>query len=516
MVRLLRLLPFTLVLLAVASGCGAPPPGTSEDDVVGTTSEAIASSDVIARAQAWVDAKVPYCQAPNHKWDAACQKTCNRTGAAAKPEWDPYRSDCSGYVSYAWGLPPPGLVVTGLVQSSVSTSISAADLEPGDALHASDNSHIILFAGWVGGGHSQMTIMHEGDCGKVAEKKNYSVTSISGSTVHFSWGGTYKARRYNSISFEPPSCDRSAGGFTFSCDGEQAGMHCANVNEPEDTDSWSDNFFCSERDLGMQWSTSGLIDGMDCTAVGEPAEAESSGWSDDYLCLPEQSIFALSYSSAGPIEGKSCVQWNEPAEKDSWSDNYVCTEKVHVFAKGQFTFSSVGPIEGKHCVSVDEPDDAEAWDDNYFCSDQDLGMQWSSAGPIAGMKCTHVGESADAEGAAWDDDYLCLPEGASYALTWSETGPIAGKSCVRWYDHQEKSDVWLDNWLCAETLAAWSDADNGDPIPATGDGSQSQQTKRLPADASSGCALGGRAGGDAGSWGVLLGLALLLRRRRTR
>jgi hypothetical protein len=56
---------------------------------------------------------------------------------------------------------------------------------------------------------------------------------------------------------------------TFSCDGEQPALHCVNVNEPDDPDSWSDNYFCSANDLGMQWSSSGPIAGMDCTNVAE-------------------------------------------------------------------------------------------------------------------------------------------------------------------------------------------------------------------------------------------------------
>ena len=61
------------------------------------------------RAQLWVDAKVPYCQAANHErdYDSACAMTCERPD---NTNWDPYRSDCSGFVSWAWKLPAPGRV----------------------------------------------------------------------------------------------------------------------------------------------------------------------------------------------------------------------------------------------------------------------------------------------------------------------------------------------------------------------------------------------------------------------
>ncbi|MEV5413001.1 hypothetical protein AB0K60_29720 [Thermopolyspora sp. NPDC052614] len=43
-----------------------------------------------------------------------------------------YRTDCSGYVSMALGLRPPGLNTQGLAAPSVSTPIAMSDLLPGD------------------------------------------------------------------------------------------------------------------------------------------------------------------------------------------------------------------------------------------------------------------------------------------------------------------------------------------------------------------------------------------------
>ncbi len=246
----------------------------------------------------------------------------------------------------------------------------------------------------------------------------------------------------------PPPCDRSAGPFTFSCDGPQPQMSCVNVNEAADPDSWADNFFCSQRDLGLRWSMAGPLAGMDCTNVIEPSEKYAAVWSDNYLCAPKQALYELSYSNAGPLAGKTCVQLNEPADPDSWADNYVCATARHEFRDGPFTFKADGPKPGAHCVSVNEPADPDTWADNYFCSDMELGMKWSFAGPIAGMACTNVSEAADAQAAAWADNYLCLPEDQPYRFTWSSAGPVAGQSCIRWFDHAETSATWEDNWLC--------------------------------------------------------------------
>jgi hypothetical protein len=161
---------------------------------VSRQASAITRDEVLARAKQWIDAGLPYCQAPNGGYDGACGKKCVRP---SNPTWDPYRSDCSGYVSWAWGLPAPGKVVSGL--ASISNVINASDLKPGDAL--SSGGHIMLFVGWVNG-QSKIKIWHEGDCGQVAQEKIYSVSSVSGSFVH-TWD-SFQAIRYPGIVDDTP------------------------------------------------------------------------------------------------------------------------------------------------------------------------------------------------------------------------------------------------------------------------------------------------------------------------
>lgn len=90
---------------------------------------------VINRAQSWVDARVMYTTGVNF------------FGVAAG-----YRSDCSGYVSYALGIAGPGLDTVALANPFVSTRISKGALRPGDYLDkgfAGNNGHVVLFAGWT-------------------------------------------------------------------------------------------------------------------------------------------------------------------------------------------------------------------------------------------------------------------------------------------------------------------------------------------------------------------------------
>ena len=93
-----RLALATLALTISMSGaaCSSAPSSSTEEDVA-VSSAAITTTDVMARAEQWVAVKLKYCQAPNggRDYDAACSTYCSRQTNA---QWDPYRSDCSGFV----------------------------------------------------------------------------------------------------------------------------------------------------------------------------------------------------------------------------------------------------------------------------------------------------------------------------------------------------------------------------------------------------------------------------------
>ena len=273
----------------------------------------------------------------------------------------------------------------------------------------------------------------------------------------------------------PPNCDRTAGLFTFSCDGVQANQHCVQLNEPSDPDTWSDNYLCSDDDWGLRWSYAGPIDGMDCTGVHESAEPLASIWADNFLCAPKQSPLEFTWSSAGPISGKTCVLFNEPLDQaNSWGDNYLCYSKVTRFTEGGLTFSSSGAVDGLACTSVDEPSDPNTWADNVLCSrpELDLGLRWSYAGPIAGLDCTNIAESAEHDPAIWKDNFLCVPPQAPLGFSWSTAGPLAGQQCVRWFEWADLAGSWGDNWLCWVPLTDFS----GGGLTFSSDGPNPGQT----------------------------------------
>ncbi|MGK2876350.1 MAG: hypothetical protein ACSLEW_12035 [Nocardioides sp.] len=121
-----------------APGCGAGGPSSP----AGTP----ASSSVLARAQSWVEAQVPYSQSSYFT---------NQYGT--------YRQDCSGYVSMAWGLPTS---LTTYSLPGVSHPIAKDELRAGDILLRP--GHTLLFDKWANPERSAYWAYEEQHTGTVA------------------------------------------------------------------------------------------------------------------------------------------------------------------------------------------------------------------------------------------------------------------------------------------------------------------------------------------------------------
>jgi hypothetical protein len=87
-------------------------------------------SIILERAQAWADAQVPYNQ------------QAQRNG---------YRTDCSGFVSYAWQL-TDSPDTTSFVSKGYAVDIPIEKLQPADALNnkrPGNEGHIVIFVRWL-------------------------------------------------------------------------------------------------------------------------------------------------------------------------------------------------------------------------------------------------------------------------------------------------------------------------------------------------------------------------------
>ncbi|MFE2910858.1 hypothetical protein ACFXI0_10360 [Kitasatospora indigofera] len=164
--------------LVTAAGAGLLSTGSAHAVGISTVGGQITRSEVLARAQSWVDEGVWYSQ----------QGTYSDSNGS-------YRPDCSGYVSMSWHL---GQSRTTWTLPGVSAQLgSFDDLKPGDALDrynpatAQYDTHVILFAGWVDGAHTSANIYTESQPGTQASRKTYSRSYLNSQN--------YVGFRYNNI-----------------------------------------------------------------------------------------------------------------------------------------------------------------------------------------------------------------------------------------------------------------------------------------------------------------------------
>jgi hypothetical protein len=266
-------------LLLVAAGCSS---AGGEDTA--SSGAAISGSTIVSRGMEWVDAKLHYCQASRGAVDddSSCwawEGSSHRCDRESNSAWNAYRSDCSGFVTFAWGLPAVG--DGGYVTSefapygnSFSHTIQGIDLEPGDALNKDPDEHIILFKEWTSKGHTAV-FMEEPGCSS-SEPYAHEFTSnvsISGDKVYVSYeGATFYAIRYNGFSSGSGSSGGSSGGGSSSSSSSSSG----GGSSPDACSKG--NGFCTET---LQCDGGHWIERQDdpaaCTTVENVQESCSAG-----------------------------------------------------------------------------------------------------------------------------------------------------------------------------------------------------------------------------------------------
>jgi hypothetical protein len=111
--------------------------------------QSLTRSQVLTRAQSWLNVGgVPYSQS-----------RCYRNA------YGDYRTDCSGFVSMAWGLGKRGSDFWTGNLGDVSTDIPRSALQPGDALLRHENNpsvdHVALFVGWEDAAHTRPVVIEQ-------------------------------------------------------------------------------------------------------------------------------------------------------------------------------------------------------------------------------------------------------------------------------------------------------------------------------------------------------------------
>lgn len=190
------LLPLAALLAAL------PLAGTARANVTGCDEAAIyadappSATPFLDRAFAWVHAGAMYCQCV--------------TAATS-----PYRADCSGMVSYAWGMAPPGHTTHSLGggqwDDGQSVVIGWDELTIGDALNFPGDpskgvGHVMLFGGWLDAAHTQLCAIEESSTGTPAHISKHSLSNPGswwGGSGTF--GGIYLPIRLAGYSPTPPN-----------------------------------------------------------------------------------------------------------------------------------------------------------------------------------------------------------------------------------------------------------------------------------------------------------------------
>lgn len=132
---------------------------------------------IVARGKVWVDKNVPYSQA----------KVADLNGNIVTNTDIGYRTDCSGFVSMAWGLNPKGNEpTTGDLgkKAAKETFTDVNKLLPGDAINrhtGDDRNHVVLFVRWLNASKTRFEAYDEVGVGpKKARKVELNLTRVSG------------------------------------------------------------------------------------------------------------------------------------------------------------------------------------------------------------------------------------------------------------------------------------------------------------------------------------------------
>ncbi|MFI1154107.1 hypothetical protein ACH4T5_35020, partial [Streptomyces sp. NPDC020817] len=168
---------------------------------------AITQQQIIARAHDWISNSVPYSQ-------SLAWKDSTVGG--------PYRADCSGFISMAWGL-NDSLVTQNLPNVSTVTAtdvIGYTGLQPGDALDYTAE-HVVLFDSWIDKSAGTFYYDAEHRPGTSADQQKGSVYA---STLDGHALTNYEALRYKKV------VAGSAGGVTSPVSMDAGATHVAFVD----------------------------------------------------------------------------------------------------------------------------------------------------------------------------------------------------------------------------------------------------------------------------------------------
>jgi hypothetical protein len=315
LLTLVTLLSVSGALVAVPASAGATPPkggdqrfhnpqgviSRAQAQVVGAASTATITRDaVLSRAQDWVNQNVPYNQ--------GVYKAANSAPVG------PYRTDCSGFISMAWGLSSS---LTTQTLPGVSTQITTAALQSGDVLDynstidSTNGSHVVMFVNWADNAHTQYVGMEEaGSRGAVKRTIPYPYDPVMDGS------GSWIPYRYNNIVANPVPLIVTTPAVVSGPDGV---LHSVEVGP-------NNSLYSYWQTPGQPWS--GPLGVTGNQAYGAPAmTVTSAGTLQLAVRGPGNSLYQFWHAPgqpwAGPLQISSNQAYGEPAITVTPSSNLL-------------------------------------------------------------------------------------------------------------------------------------------------------------------------------------------------
>ena len=237
-------------------------------------------AQVLARARTWLDVWVPYSQ-----------ERCYRNSLGD------YRTDCSGYVSMAWGIGGSGSGIwTGNMTSKTST-IARSALKPGDALlrytGSPSQNHVALFVRWADDAQTRPYVYEQrGSRGTVA------------STWSASKASAYTPVRYdNIIDVAPqPAKERTVGDYNGDGQTDRA------LYRPS-TGEWRIQYYRTNGTAVYTWGSPG--------DVPVPGDYNGDGQNDRAVYRPSTGQWLIQYYRTN---GTAIWKWGSPGDVPAVGD----------------------------------------------------------------------------------------------------------------------------------------------------------------------------------------------------
>ena len=184
--------PFAPVVSS--SGRASTPPNAGGTPCSGAKSVGSTPwSDIETRAASWLTINVRYNE-----------------GTCYHNQYGTYRTDCSGFLSLAWGL---GDSYTTDSLPSISSSISFSAMVPGDAL-LEPSQHVMLFHNWVDSDHKTARVWEESRTGSDMQDLQIPLSYFSGHNYH-----AIHYNRFQAVAAPAPVPAADRPGVSVSADG---------------------------------------------------------------------------------------------------------------------------------------------------------------------------------------------------------------------------------------------------------------------------------------------------------